>query len=109
LEFLPASFANRKTFGRRVLNRAVEYTPVTFLAATGASLLSFLPYAHALAEFRSSPSWPADDSHIAQALFGLAAIPIYISSPHGAVVIWYGVTLALSALAVLMIARNPQG
>lgn len=70
LDLWPAKFGSRKTAWRRALCWVADYAPATLLVASSAFLVSFLPYAHAFAKYRSSSYAHYDDEHIMEDLWG---------------------------------------
>lgn len=106
LELWPARFSNQKKLGWRGLCWAADFAPATLLVASGAFLLSFLPFARALAEYRSSSHVVYDLVPIEEALWSLVAVPRYLNSAVGGVAIWASVTGLLAALAVFIVAGS---
>jgi len=53
LELWPWRIRNAKTIWRRALCCLTDYAPATLLVASAAFLMSFLPFQHAFAEYRS--------------------------------------------------------
>jgi hypothetical protein len=104
LEIVPAGPSRRRTWLRKAASWATDYAPPALLVSSGAFLLSFLPYARVFAEYRSS-SEPLPDEHLmVEALWGLGALPVRVlGSDYD---IWLAVTVALSGLAVLIVARS---
>jgi hypothetical protein len=106
LELLPRRFRNRKTSWKKALCWAADYGPTTLLVACGAFLLSFLPYSHALAAFRSSGYKLTQHDSVMLAFGSLSFVPIYLSSPAGTVLLWLAVTAVLSGLVFFVVARS---
>jgi hypothetical protein len=106
LELLPARFGNRKTLWRRTLCRAADYAPATFLVASSAFLLSFLPYAHAFSEFFLLSNGVRNEELISDTFWGLLAVPLTVLQPDGSLVIWFSGAAALVGLAVFIVGRS---
>lgn len=104
LEVWPARLRIRKTLVLRVLCWAADYGPATSLIAGGALLLSFLPYAHAFSEYRTSAASPSSQMALDEALS--VFIPTYGWRAEYTFLLWSLVTLTLSVLAAFIIARS---
>jgi len=105
-EFWPARTGSRRSSWRKVVCWFVDYAPATLLVATGAFLLSFLPFAHVLAQFRSSQDNLLADRYMGDTLMSLASIPIWVLSAKGTVWIWEFVTAFLVGVALFAAARS---
>lgn len=89
---------------RRVMCFAVDWAPVTLLAASGAFLVSFLPFQKVLADFRVSSFQPIDEMRLSDAMWSLVAVPEHVLGVDSAVAFWSAVTVTLSAILVGMVA-----
>ena len=83
-----------------------DYAPATLLVSSSAFLVSFLPYARIFAEYRTSTRPLSEEHQMVEALWGLGAIPVRVLSSSYEVSFWLAVTLALSALAIFIVARG---
>jgi len=105
LELWPARIRNAKTIWRRALCWIADYAPATLLVACAAFLMSFLPFQHAFAEYRSSSYVLANQERLMEALVDLHGIPDYVMGVNAHVLIWAFVTIALTALLLYVLVR----
>lgn len=89
---------------RRVMCFAVDWAPVTLLAASGAFLVSFLPFQKVLADFRVSSFQASDELRLSDAMWSLVGVPEHVLGMDAAVMFWSAVTYTLSAIVVCMVA-----
>jgi len=106
LELWPGRIRNAKTIWRRAACWAADYAPTTLLVASGAFLVSFLPFQSAFEEYRTSNFVFGDEQVLTDAMWSLFEIPSHVAGVDGAVELWYFVTIALSALLVIVLARG---
>ncbi len=106
LEFRPGKRAKQQAIWRQVPCWAADYAPAAFLAASGAFLLSFLPYQRALAEYRASNYRVIDQERLMDALWSLISFPEAVLGVDAAVAFWASVTIALSALLLIVLVRS---
>jgi hypothetical protein len=106
LELWPARFRNRKTSWPKVLCWVTDYAPSTSLVASGALLLSFLPYARAFSEYRTSTAGLASQEALVEALSGFMSPNYYGWRAEYAFLIWSFVTVALATFATFIVARR---
>jgi tetratricopeptide (TPR) repeat protein len=106
LELWPSQTRNAKTIWRRALCWIADYAPATLLVASAAFLMSFLPFQHAFAEYRSSSYVLANHERLVEALGDLNGIPDYVMGVNARVLIWAFVTIALTALLLLVLVRG---
>jgi hypothetical protein len=99
-----------RKLGNPILRRAACWTadqaPAVLLAASGAFLLSFLPFQRAFAEYRASNDVLTGRERLMEALSGLGQIPYYILGVYGQVTIWSLVTIVLTVLLIFLVARG---
>jgi hypothetical protein len=105
LELLPDSRLKQEAILRKVSCWVADYAPAAFLAASGVFILSFLPYQRALAEYRASNYQVADQERLMVALWSLISFPEALLGVDAAVAAWASVTIALSALLLLVLVR----
>lgn len=105
LELWPASYRNRQMSWRRTLCWAADYAPVTSLVAGGALLLSFLPYARAFSEYRTSATGISGQEVFAEALSGFTPWDPGAQAER-AIWIWSIVTVTLATLAIFIVGRS---
>src|ERR1700683_4739973 len=91
---------------RRAACWTADHAPAMLLAASGAFLLSFLPFQRAFAEYRASNDVLTGHERLMEALSGLGQIPSYMLSSYGHVTVWSVVTIALTALLIFVVARG---
>jgi hypothetical protein len=106
LELWPWQKRNAKTLWRRALCCIADYAPTTLLVASAAFLMSFLPFRHALVEYRSFGYVLANHEHLMEALGDLDGIPDYVMGVNARVLIWAFVTVALTALLLFVVVRG---
>ena len=106
LELWPSRMRNAKTIWRRALCWIADYAPATLLVASAAFLMSFLPFQHAFAEYRSSSYVLANHERLVEALGDLNGIPDYVMGVNARVLIWAFVTIALTALLLFVLAKG---
>jgi len=106
LELWPGMFRNANTIWRRAVCWAADYAPATLLVACGAFLVSFLPFQSAFEEYRTSSFLLGDEQVLTDAMWSLFEIPEHVVGVDGAVEIWSFVTIALSALLLLVLVRG---
>jgi hypothetical protein len=106
LELWPSRIRNAKTIWRRALCWIADYAPATLLVASAAFLMSFLPFQHAFAEYRSSSYVLANHERLMEALGDLNGIPDYVMGVNARVLIWAFVTIALTALFLFVLVRG---
>jgi hypothetical protein len=106
LELWPRKIRDTKTIWRRVACCFADYAPATVLAASGAFLLSFLPFQRAFEEYRTSNYSPPNEERMMESMWGLLEIPQSVTDVNFAVSIWTFVTVALSALLLFVLARG---
>jgi hypothetical protein len=106
LEIVPARFTSRRMRLRTAASWATDYAPAALLVSSGAFLLSFLPYARVFAQYRSSSAPLPDEHPVVEALWGLGAVPVRVLSSNYQLSAWLAFTVALSALAVFLVARG---
>jgi len=106
LEFWPARMSSRALWWRRAACWAADYTPAILFTASGAFLVSFLPYARALSDFRSSNNPLANERELSGALLALGAVPDRVLGNDGSVSFWSFAIVALAALAVFIVVRG---
>jgi hypothetical protein len=68
--------------------------------------VSFLPFQSAFEEYRTSNFVFGDEQVLTDAMWSLFEIPSHVAGVDGAVELWYFVTIALSALLVIVLARG---
>jgi hypothetical protein len=106
MELHPAERMKEWAILRRMSCWAADFAPAAFLAATGVFILSFLPYQRAIAEYRSSNYNVIDKDRLMDALWSLISFPEALLGVDAAVAFWALVTIALSALLFLVLARG---
>ncbi len=100
LELWPRKIRN--PIPRRAACWTADHAPAGLLAASGAFLLSFLPFQRAFAEYRGSNDVLAGHERLMEALSALGQIPDYMLGVYGHVTIWSVVTIALTALLIVV-------
>src|SRR5580704_17026878 len=105
-ELWPRRVRNATTIWRRALCFVADYAPATFLVASAAFLMSFLPFQHAFAEYRSSSYVLANHEHLMEALGYLNGIPDYVMGVNARVLIWAFLTIALTALLLFVLVKE---
>lgn len=106
LELQSARRATRLSILRKVSCWAADYAPAAFLAASGAFVLSYLPYQRALAEYRASNYQVIDQERLMDALWSLISFPEDVLGVDAAVAFWGSVTIALSALLLIVLVHG---
>ena len=106
LELAPARLTASRWWWRKAACSAADYLPAAVLVLTSAFLLSFLPYARVFLDYRSAAEPLSREHHLVEALWGLGAFPVRVLSSNYEVWFWLAVTVALSALAVFLVARG---
>jgi tetratricopeptide (TPR) repeat protein len=106
LELWPSRIRNAKTLWRRALCRIADYAPATLLVASAAFLMSFLPFQHAFAAYRSSSYVLANQERLIEALSDLNGVPDYVLGVNARVSIWAFVTIGLTALLLFILVRG---
>jgi len=97
---------NAKAIWRRALCCIADYAPATLLVASAAFLMSFLPFQQAFMEYRSSSYVLANHEHLMKALGDLNGIPDYLMGVNARVLIWAFVSIALTALLLLVLVKG---
>lgn len=105
LELLPDSRLKQQAILRKMSCWAADYAPAALLAASGAFILSFLPYQRAIAEYRASNFRVIDQERLMDALWSLISFPEALLGVDAAVATWASVTIALSALLFFVLVR----
>jgi hypothetical protein len=108
LELWPRRFRNVKTIGRRAACWIADHAPAILLGASTAFFISFLPFQHVLTEYRSSNYLPGEQRHLQDALGGLIEVPDYVMGVNFRFSIWAFVTIALAAVALLIVVRGAK-
>ena len=107
LELWPQRIRNTTTMWRRATCWLADYAPATMLAASGAFLMSFLPFQRVLADYRSSNYLLGDQRRLVEdALWSLIEIPDYVMGVNARVSIWAFVTIVLTSLLLFVVARS---
>jgi hypothetical protein len=106
LELWPGGMRNAKTIWWRAACWAADYAPATLLVACGAFLVSFLPFQSAFEEYRTSNFLLGDEQVLTDAMWSLFEIPSYVVGVDAAVEFWSFVTIALSALLLVVLSRG---
>jgi hypothetical protein len=106
LELWPRNIGDTKRIWRRVACCLSDYAPATLLAASGAFLLSFLPFQRTFEEYRTSNYSQLNEERMMQSMWGLLEIPRSVTDVNFAVSIWTFVTIALSLLLLVVLARG---
>jgi hypothetical protein len=106
LEFWRAAANSRKSWWRKVACWTADYAPAILFLSSGAFLVSFLPYARALSEFRSSANPLSQERDIGEALLALGAVPDRVLWSDSGFSFWAVVTVALAVFAVFIVARG---
>ena len=101
MELRPIAWKS-KPITRRVLCRTTDFAPAVVLSACGVFLVSFLPYAQVLAAFRTGYF---REEQVSRAMWSLTAVTNGIAGSEAAVVRWTALTVVLSLLAALLLAR----
>jgi hypothetical protein len=104
LEVRP-SIWKRKPIMRRVLCWATDLAPATVLASCVVFLVSFLPFAHLFAAYRSGNPGAADEQQLSAALWSLEGVPLTIAGGVDTAVLgWTALTVVLSLVLALLLA-----
>jgi tetratricopeptide (TPR) repeat protein len=106
LELWPSWIRNSHTIWRRAICWTSDYAPSVLLAASGAFLISFLPFQRAFEEYRASNYSLLNEQRVMESMWGLLEIPQSVTGVNFAVSIWTFVTVALSALLLFVLARG---
>lgn len=106
LEFRGDTAKSRRLWLRSAMCWTADYAPVILLVSSGAFLVSFLPYARALLEFRSSSDPLAHERDMGEALLALSEIPDRVLRPDSGVSFWSFVIVTLATLAVFIVVRG---
>jgi hypothetical protein len=106
LELWLRKIRDTKTIWRRVAGCLADYAPATLLAASGAFLLSFLPFQRAFEEYRTSNYSLLNEQRLMESMWGLLDLPQSVTDVNFAVSIWTFVTVALSALLLVVLAHG---
>lgn len=104
LEVSSAFGWQKRGVGRRLACRLADYGPTTLLLASMLFLLSFRPFATALAEYRSTNSSNLESGFFWQLMPLANMYPVsYLHEPY---VKWLLLTVSLSAVAVVLVLRG---
>jgi hypothetical protein len=96
----------REAIKRRFLACVADFAPATALVACAGFLLAFLPYARLFAAFRAGDPTALDEQQLMTSFWILKSVPwIIVGSPGFAVVRWTLLTILLSAVAAVLLAR----
>lgn len=90
---------------RRILGWTADFAPATVLAACGLLLVSFLPYARLFAAFRAGGVGAPDERQMIASFWSLLGVTYSIGGPDAAVLGWTALTVVLSLVAALILAR----
>lgn len=104
VELWPGKKRGRTRLWRRALCFAADWAPTTLLIASGAFLASFLPFRRVFADFRISSYQLTDEQRVTDAVWGLVEVPQRLLGYDAAVSFWSALIVALSALAVSILA-----
>lgn len=104
LELWPRGSTRRIGLINRTLCIAADWAPLAVLLATGAFLVSFLPFQRVLADFRVSAFQLADEQKLTDAIWSLIAVPEHLIGVDAAVAFWSMLTITLSAAVVTIVA-----
>jgi hypothetical protein len=103
-EIWPA-IGKHATTTRRVLSSLADFAPAAVLLASAVFLLSFLPYARAMAAFRAGNGGMADVMPLSSAYWSLEGVTRSLGGPNTEVLAWTVVIVVLSLVAGLILAR----
>ena len=103
-EIRPA-VARHAAGARRLLSSLADFGPVVVLLASTAFVVSFIPYARAMAAFREGNGGRADVVQLSRAFWSLHAVTWRMAGPDTAVLGWTVLTVVLSLTAALILAR----
>ncbi len=106
VELLRGKIQRAKPFWWRATCLVADFAPVTLLAASGAFLVSFLPFQSVFEEYRSSTLHLGDEQVLTDALWSLLRIPDYVVGSDNAVTLWTFVTITLIVLLLVVMARG---
>jgi hypothetical protein len=106
LELWPRKIRNAKTIWKNVTYWLADFAPAALLAACSTFLICFLPFQRAFSDYRSSDYLLSDQHGLADALWALIEIPGYALGVPARVSIWAFVTIALTALLLLVVVRG---
>lgn len=105
LEIRPRSFPQRRAVWQRILCKTADLAPATFLLLSCAFFVSFLPIAHLFTRYRSTNISVDMFREIRGTLYGLVEVPISVQNILDPPLFWWLVTIALMALAALLMFR----
>jgi hypothetical protein len=97
--------ARNATATRRVLSGVADFAPAVALLASAAFVLSFLPYARAMAAFREGSGGAANLLQLSTAFWSLQNVTWKMAGPDTAVLVWTVLTVVLSVIAGAILAR----
>lgn len=103
-EVWPA-IAKRSSATRWTLAALADFGPAVVLLASAVLLLSFVPYARVMAGFREGNGGRADVLQLSTAFWSLESVTRKIAGPDTAVLGWTALTVVLSLVAALLLAR----
>jgi len=103
-EIWPA-IGKRSTATRQVLSYVTDFAPAAVLLASAAFVLSFLPYAGAMAAFRGGSGGRSDVLQLSTAFWSLDGAARSLAGPSTEVLGWTLLTVVLSVAAALILAR----
>jgi len=106
LELWPGRTQETQPIWRKVFCWLADHGPATLLVASVAFLMSFLPFERAFAEYRASNYSLPNQERLMESMWGLLEIPRYLMGGSFAVSVWTFVTIALSALLLLVLVRG---
>jgi len=107
LETRPSSPETETSWRRKTLCLAADFAPASLLLSCAAFLLSFQPYAHLFAQYRSSND-AFFNAQLNDGLLSLETLPRLFSpfsNPERQILFWWSVIVALGAFALFLIAR----
>jgi hypothetical protein len=106
LELGPSKAHDSRAILRRCACFAADYGPAALLISCGAFLVSFLPFQRAFEDYRASSYMLGAEQNLTDAMWGLIQIPQYVVGVDSGVQRWSLVTMALSALLLLVVVRG---
>lgn len=106
LELWPSRIRSVKPIWRRALCWMADFAPATLLVASGAFLMSFLPFQRAFDEYRASSYVLPSEERLMDAMWGLLEIRAYLTGANVSVSTWTFITIALSALLLFVLVRG---
>jgi len=106
VELWPKRIPKAHPIWRKVPCWMADYGPAALLVGSVGFLISFLPFQRAFEEYRALSNGHPNEERLMDAMWGLLEIPEYMTGANGSVSTWTIITIALSALLLVVLVHG---